>query len=124
VGWSAAGDLFYMDAAGNVWRLDTGAGDTELVAGSTLEFESVLADAERIASLFLVPVVSAFEAAHGPLSEGQCLGFTTLPVLGGAYSVENRFALSVVEHAAFTGDVHKQIRDLPDGAKVRIRIVP
>ena len=124
VGWSSSGDLFYADGNAAVWRLDTGAGSTELVAASINEFESVLTDPRRREELLLLAVVRAFEAAAGKLSEGQCLGFTTLPVLGGAYWVENRYALSVVEHASFTGDVHRQIRDLPEGAKVRLEIVP
>jgi hypothetical protein len=45
-------------------------------------------------------------------------------VLGGSYSVENRYAISIAEHASFSGDLHRQIRDLPDGTAVRVKVVP
>ena len=85
---------------------------------------SILRDPRHANELLLLPIVAAFEREHGALKPGQCLGFTTLPVLGGVYGLENRYAISVVEHARFTGDVHRQVRDLPDGARISIKIVP
>jgi len=123
-GWSAAGDLFYSDEHGQVWRLDTGAGEPDSVASSDQAFEQLLGDPERADELLLLPVVRAFEELHGPLGEGRCLGFTTMPVFGGDYTVENRFTISVTEHASFTGDLHRQIRDLPDGTAIQLRVVP
>jgi len=124
LGWSAAGDLFVRAPDGAVLRLDTGGGELERAAPSLEAFEHALRDPEQAAALLLLPVVRAFEEREGPLGAGECLGFTTLPILGGSYTVENRYRLSVREHAAFTGDVHRQLRDLPDGTAVQIRIVP
>lgn len=124
VGWSAAGDLFARAPNGAVLRLDTGGGTLERAAPSLEAFEHFLRDTEKAAELLLLPVVRAFEDRHGPLGAGECLGFTTLPILGGSYTVENRYRLSMAEHAAFTGDAHRQLRDLPDGAAVKIKIVP
>ena len=123
-GWSSAGDLFYFDEATRVCRLDTGSGEFVLIADSISDFNSQLDDPVKAEELLLLPVVRAFEAAHGPLPEGRCLGFTTLPVFGGAYSIENRYSISVIEHASFTGDLHRQIRDLPDGTAIRLKVVP
>src|SRR5690349_11821136 len=123
-GWSAGGDLFYADGQGQIWRLDAGAGETEGVAPSPAAFAEALADPAARDELLMLPVVAAFEAAHGPISAANCLGFRTLPVFGGTYTVDNRYALPVAEFAAFTGDVHRQIRDLPDGAQVQLRVVP
>ena len=124
VGWSAAGDSFLRDASGNVLRLDTGAGELEQVAPSIEALEHALSDPDRATELLLLPVVHAFEERHGALGSSECLGFTTLPIFGGSYTVENRYRLAVKEHASFTGDVHRQLRDLPDGTAVRIKIVP
>lgn len=123
-GWSAAGDLFYSDEHGQVWRLDAGAGQRECVASSDQAFEQLLADPQETEELLLLPVVRAFEELHGTLGDGHCLGFNTLPVFGGTYTVENRCVVLVAEHASFTGDVHRQIRDLPDGTAIRIKVVP
>ena len=124
LGWSSSGDLFYVDERARVCRLDTGSGELEVIADSRTAFESLLEDADRASDVLLLPVVREFEGAHGPLPNDKCLGFTTLPVLGGGYSVENRFVISVAEHASFTGDVHRRIRDLPDGTKIQVKIVP
>jgi hypothetical protein len=123
-GWASSGDLFYSDDRGRVWRLDTGAGETNLVAESSDSFEEMLLDPSCAEALLLLPVLRAFEMTNGPLSAGHCLGFTTLPVFGGAYTADNRYAISVVGHASFTGDMHRQIRDLPDGAVIRLKVIP
>lgn len=121
LGWSSAGDLFYLDERARVRRLDTGAGVAEPVAESEAIFDSLRADERAAEELFLLPVLRVFEAANGPLGEEHCLGFTTLPVLGGTYTAENLYAVAIAEHASYTGDVHRQI---PDGAQVRFRIMP
>jgi hypothetical protein len=124
LGWAESGDLFVIDAKGVVLHLDTGSGDLEPCASSVPEFYRELENGESTERLLLLPVVREFAVRHGRFRPGECLGFTTLPVFGGDYSVENRFRLSVAEHAAFTGDVHRQIRDLPDGAQVSARVIP
>jgi hypothetical protein len=113
-----------MDERRSIWRLDTGEGEPEHVAESPMEFEHTLRDPDTVDDLLLLPVVRAFEALHGPLGDGRCLGFTTLPVFGGTYRVENRYAVSVTDHAGATGEIHRQIRDLPDGARVRLKVIP
>jgi len=123
-GWSSSGDLFYVDTNGVVWWLDTGGGSTEIAAASRAAFDAVLRDPEAGGNLLLAPVVRAWEEAHGPLASGRCLGFSTLPVLGGAYTIDNRVSVPIVEHAGLTGEIHCQIRDLPDGATVRISVTP
>ena len=124
LGWSSSGDLFVIDPCGVVSRLDAGGGDLEPVAATAADFHRLLHDPEGVDDLLLLPVVRAFERRYGPLRPGECLGFTTLPILGGGYTAENRFRLPIVEHAAVTGDLHRQLRDLPDGTKVSVRIVP
>ena len=122
--WSAAGDLFYSDERGQVWQLDLGAGDAECVAESSAAFEQSLRDPDTADERLLLPVVREFEQVHGPLGPHRCLSFTTLPVFGGSYGIDNRYALAVVQHAAYTGDIHRQIRDLPDGTAIRLKVVP
>jgi hypothetical protein len=124
VGWSLSGDLFFTDREGRVCRLDTGGGDVEVVAESHSDFHQQLSDPARADEILLTKVVQSYEAHHGKLGEGRCLGFIVLPVLGGTYSDENRRAINIAEHAGFTGDVFRQIRDLPDGTKVRFQIDP
>jgi hypothetical protein len=124
IGWSSAGDLFYIDEAARICRLDTGAAEIEVVADSGIAFNSLSEDSEQADDVFLLPVVRSFESIHGALPEGHCLGFRMLPVLGGTYTIENRHAISIAEHASLTGYLHRQIRDLPDGTAIRLKVVP
>ncbi|NUO64091.1 MAG: DUF1851 domain-containing protein [Gemmatimonadaceae bacterium] len=116
--------MFYADTTGQVWRLDTGAAEAERVGTSQAAFDDLLGNRARADELLMAPVVQAFEELYGPLGAAQCLGFKSLPVLGGTYTAENRVALPICEHAAATGEMHRQIRDLPDGATVRVTVIP
>ena len=120
---SRSGDAFVLQPDGSVSWLDTGAGEVSPVAPSREEFGRMLESPSNATRLLLAPVVEEFVRLHGPFPAGTCLGFTQLPTLGGAYTVDNRYRLSAVEHFAVTGDLHRQLRDLPDGAKVRLRVV-
>ena len=123
VALSLSGDIFFKDVSGSVHWLDTGAGTTELIASSESEFWSVLADPARAADLLLQHVVESFLQAHGPFPPSKCLGYRTLPILGGDYAGANRVLMPALEHFAFTGDVHQQIKDLPDGTHIEFTVV-
>jgi hypothetical protein len=123
VALSRSGDAFVAQVDGTIWWLDTGAGEFTEVAPSSEAFSQLLDQPASAARLLLAPVVEEFIRLHGPIPAGKCLGFTQLPVLGGSYSIENRWLSPAVEHFGLTGEVHRQIRDLPDGTRVNIRIV-
>jgi hypothetical protein len=123
VALSLSGDIFFKDGSGSVHWLDTGAGTTELIALSEVEFWAVLGDPSRAADLLLQQVVELFLQANGPFPPGKCLGYKTLPVLGGDYAGANRVLMPAAEHFAFTGDVHQQIKDLPDGTNIEFTVV-
>src|SRR6185503_15095204 len=119
--WSSGGDLFVSNPDGSVAMIDCGAGELAVVARSEAEFRTHMLDERQADEMLQRPVVEAFEAHHGQLAPDQCLGYTKLPILGGEYTVGNRFSLSIAEHASFTGDLHRQIRDLPDGSQVTLK---
>ena len=66
--------------------------------------------------------IEVAEPALGPLEEGQCYGFRVWPVLGGAYEVENMVIKSMLEWLAVSGDVGRQIKDLPSGTQIRLDV--
>ena len=118
-----AGDAFVAYPDGTISWLDTGAGSVQRIAATRQEFDEVMADPTEARRLLLAPVVEESVRLHGSFPDGVCLGFTQLPVLGGAYSIDNRFRLPAVEHFAVTGDLHRQMRDVPDGTGVQVRVV-
>ena len=127
-GWSpllvsAVGDVFLINLAGVIARLDAGTASLEKVGEILDDFEKALDDPAIVAEWFLEPVVDELRSQGKRLSIGECYGFTILPIFeGGSYTAGNRFCLSATEHIRLTGDVHSQLRDVPDGGSVRIDI--
>jgi hypothetical protein len=63
-------------------------------------------------------------AAGLTLRENQCYGYETPPIFReGKYEVENIFPISLAEHDSVLADMHGQIKDLPDGSRVRVVVV-
>jgi hypothetical protein len=50
------------------------------------------------------------------------LSFIIPPALGGQYTIENTAILSITEHYSVYASIHQQIKDLPDGTQVVLKI--
>ena len=72
---------------------------------------------------------TGYEQAHewqqksGRLRDGVRLIPKTPFILGGDYSVENLFALDAVKGMRYRADIWKQIRDLPDGTPIQLKVL-
>ena len=118
---AASGDVFLTDDGGKVYWLETGGGKFTQVASSVAEFEVALIQEANQIEWLLAPVIESLRSDGVQLASGQCYGYRTLPVLGGAYDGENRFPVSAHKHVGFTGYVHNKIKNLPDGTKVSLK---
>jgi hypothetical protein len=120
--FSALGDLFYETSLGEIWWLNTGTAELSKVAEDSRSFERHLGT-DASANWFLPPLIEKLVKAGKTLGEGQCYTFVTLPIFKeGTYTVENLNPVNAKEHFGSTGSLHRQVRGLPDGAKVRIKI--
>ena len=117
------GDVFYSNGAGEVFWLDTGVGSVSRVAAAKQEFEQLL-NSEK-SELWLLPtLVDRLRAAGKRLGPDECYHLITPPIFReGKYEVDNIATISVVEHFRFSADLHRQIAELPDGAKVRFKTI-
>lgn len=120
---SRSGDVFLVGARGEVLWLETGGGTLTRIAASEREFEEGLAEAVWRDEWLLETVIARLARQGQVPAAGECFGYRILPVLGGAYDGENRVVVAGAEHVGLTGELHRQIRDLPDGATVRLEIV-
>jgi len=119
---SSIGDLFLADKKGICYWLNVGEGILEKVADTTDEFKTKLKDNEQIDEWFLIGLIEKLKENSLELKEGYLYGYKKLPVLGGKYEPEN-FELTDIEvHFQLSGQIHKQIKDAPDGTKVNITI--
>ena len=57
------------------------------------------------------------------LPEGCKYCFKIPPVLGGQYTGKNMGTISLLELVRASGDVAQQVKDLPDGAKIRLAVI-
>jgi len=118
-----AGDLFITLPDGSVHMLDVGAGTLQQVAKSREEFLTKI-NAPGVANNWLmIPIVDRLVASGVGLSPSQCYSFQQLPVLGGKYTAENRTPLPIREHFGGWGSIHHQLKGLPDGSRVVLKVV-
>ncbi|WEX86569.1 DUF1851 domain-containing protein [Sinorhizobium garamanticum] len=101
--------------------LEVSAASIAEIAGSEKEFhQRCVDDAE---GWLLRPLVDRCRSAGIVLGPTQCYAFTTLPLFGGEYKVDNIWICAWKEWLSFTATIYSQTKDLPDGSPVAIKFV-
>ena len=119
---SSIGDLFLADKYGVCYWLNVGEGIFEKVADNIDQFQAKLKDNEQVDEWFLIGLISKIKESGLELTDKCLYGYKKLPILGGEYEPEN-FELTDIEvHFELSAQIHKQIKDLPDGTKVNIKV--
>jgi hypothetical protein len=116
-------DLFLVVPDGTVLMLDVAAGTLTKVAESRDDFCTKIDEGENANQWLLIPLVDRMVATGVLLQPGHCYGFRTPPVLGGNYTVENAGPLPVWDYLGAYGSIHEQLRDVPDGCQVVLKVV-
>lgn len=116
------GDIFAVLDDDSIHMLDVGAGTFERVASSRDDFCSLLDTGDNADQWLMIPLVHRLVAAGMHLRSGCCYGYLRPPVLGGAHTVENTVVIPVSEHYGLNAAIHSQIKDLPDGTRVKLTI--
>jgi len=121
--FSVWGDVFFERSRPISW-LNTGTGEIFQVASDLDDFQACLAG-EKIGEWFLPHLVSEVHQRGLRPSAGQCFTYVTYPVFAeGRYEAENIRIVATHEHFRLSGELHRSIANLPDGAQVRISIGP
>lgn len=119
-----AEDLFGVQFGlrdGRIYRFDPETGETEEVASSLDEWAGKILDNYDYETGY--PLAHEWQERNGPLPSGERL-LPKIPfVLGGEYKVDNLYALDMVEGMRHRADMWKQIKDLPEGAQVRLKVL-
>jgi len=116
------GDMFLIFEDGAVYMLDIGGGTLTQVASCRDDFQTKVDEEDNANDWFLIPLVDQLVAAGIALKEGECYSYKLPPVLGGDYTVTNTCVLSVAEHLRAYGSIHNQIKDVPDGTQVVLKV--
>jgi len=119
---NAFGDLFLLDESGHVHQLDVAIGKLTKVADSEAQFRELALSVERQQEWFAVADEKAAIARGLEPNKTQCIGFSVPLVFAESGSPDTAYVADLYEHVSFLGDLNRQIADLADGAKVRLRI--
>jgi len=120
---SVIGDMFLQANNGSIFWLDVGLGKLEIIAKDMKEFESKLENINQVDEWFMIDLTAELKRSEKTLKDGQVYSYRKLPVLGGAYSVDNFAPLDMEAHFRLTSEIHEQVRSLPDGTKVDMKVV-
>jgi hypothetical protein len=118
------GGIFLEAEAGQVRWLDIGTGSVEDVAESTEAFDALLrSDDPVVEEWFLPGLVEALHEAEKRPGPGEAYWAIIPPVFAeGKYTPDNMAVVPIREQLLGSADIHKQIADMPDGAKVRFTV--
>lgn len=117
------GNVVVACADGSLWRVCPESLSAEKFSNKS-SFESVLEDEEFREDWLFEGFEAAAQASLGPVGEGQCYGFKIWPVLGGAYTLDNFAIKTLTEWLAVSGDVGRQIKDLPPDMPIEFQELP
>ncbi len=117
---NAFGDLYLRDESRKIWRLDVAVGEIKQVAESEIRFRELASTKEKREEWFAES--DELAAARQGLTPGpnECVGFKTPLVFAESGTPNNAYVADLYEYVSFLGKIHRQISQLPDGAKVRL----
>ena len=118
--FSVWGDVFLKRPNDIAW-LNTGMGQLTSVAKDEDEFRKKLKSARS--DWFLPNLVASLHASGKRPADGECFTYAIYPIFAeGKYVPENFKPVPAASHFGVSGDLHSQLRNLEDGAKVRVTI--
>jgi hypothetical protein len=107
---------------GQIQTFNPETGETRPFAGNLAEWTKRILDDYKLHTGY--PLAHEWQKRNRPLIEGERL-FPRIPfVLQGSFTVDNLYALDCVEGMKVLASIATQIRNLPDGARVKLRVIP
>ncbi|MDR2212530.1 MAG: DUF1851 domain-containing protein [Pseudomonadales bacterium] len=123
IGENDFGNLIIKDKSGRYWRLCPEDCYCEVIAENRAELDVVLKDQEFLEDWYMENLISLANTQCGPLSEGRKYCLKIPGVLGGEYGGDNLATAPLIELVRFSGDIARQINDLPDGAQITLQAI-
>lgn len=116
---SAIGDMFLANPAGEVFWLDTGAGQLQKIASSVDEFQQLRQQRQNVDQWFIPQLVIDLITSGVRLAPGQCYSYKKPPILGGQTEPSNFQPMDLSVHFSILGQIHQQLKNLPPGTKIK-----
>lgn len=117
------GDMFLRTTNGKIWWLNVGDGTLTEIAESELVFQHLLGESAKREIWFAELQLAAFAEQGLKPNDLKCIGFKTPVVFAESTNVPNNaYVADLYEQVSFLGELHRQIADTPNGAKVRLKV--
>ena len=113
-------DLLLKTRDGKIHRLALDGGAVTVLAESKKQFCDKLDEPGFADEWFLMPLVDKLVAAGKELKQGECYALMQVPIVGGAYVVENVTVGRVADQYAALGSIFEKLRGVPDRSPVCI----
>ena len=122
VGENDFGNLIVRDRSGGYWRLCPEDSYCRIIANNREELDKLSKDQEFLHDWNMSALVEEAIESLGPLADGRKFYLVIPGVLGGTYDASNIKTLPLDELIRVSGDIAQQIKNLPDGAKIEIKV--
>ncbi|MBW8847245.1 MAG: DUF1851 domain-containing protein [Burkholderiales bacterium] len=117
--FTASGNAFVQDVNdGSIHLLDTGEGRLKPACDSADQLRHLLDDVNFVIAHFDVNAIGQLKSEGRELAAGQVWSFIHPPVLGGSFDTDNYEPTDLAVHFSIQGQIHRQVKDLPDGAAI------
>lgn len=123
VGQNEFGNLIVRDAEGRYWRVCPEELDCQVIANNREQLDELTTNQDFLSDWYMGSVVDLAKAKFGALADDRKFCLKIPGVLGGKYEESNIGTISLTELIRASGHLALEIRDLPDGAQVRLNIV-
>lgn len=115
---TAMGDAFAQGESGAVYFVDMIDGSVRVVADDGQSFQQLLRDNQFVTDHMFPSRIVQYRNAGKVLKPGQVYSHKQPLALGGEDDIVNIEATDVSIHISIHGQVHRQIKDLPDGTPI------
>lgn len=122
IGENDFGNLIIKDIAGKYWRITPEECQCEVVANNKSELDALLSHQEFLHDWHMDTLVEVARERCGPLMEGRKYGLKIPSALGGEYVGDNLATAPLIELIRFSGDIARQIHNLPDGTPISLKL--
>ena len=117
------GDMFLRTNDRKILWLNVSGGTLTEIAESELGFEHSLTEPAKRELWFAEQQLASFAGRGLKPNDLQCIGFKTPVVFAESRRVhDNAYVADLYEQVSFLGDLHRQIAEVPNGGKVRLKV--
>src|SRR5262245_57776561 len=117
------GNVIFTDDDGQYWRVCPEELSCEVIAFDREEFARVQNSDSFLRDWTMRVLVEQVHSALGNLSAERCYCLKIPGALGGDYALHNIATIDRAELISVSGHIAQQIKDLPNGAKIKLNII-